>query len=70
MKQLKKVHSFENLEASDDADIRKHYYYGGRVECFQKEVIDAPKGKPFSYDVNSMYQRDEKRVTPDRETDS
>lgn len=56
MKQLKKVHSFENLEASDDADIRKHYYYGGRVECFQKGVIKAPKGKPFKvYDVNSMY---------------
>lgn len=52
MKELKKVHSFENLEAGDDADIRKNYYYGGRVECFKSGII---KGKYKVYDVNSMY---------------
>lgn len=52
MKELKKVHSFDNLEAADDFDIRSHYYYGGRVECFKSGII---KGKYKVYDVNSMY---------------
>lgn len=52
MKELKKVHSFENLDQNEDADLRKHYYYGGRVECFRKGII---KGKYKVYDVNSMY---------------
>jgi DNA polymerase type B, organellar and viral len=56
MKELKKVHSFENLDSTDDADIRKNYYYGGRVECFRKGIIKAKKGTHFRvYDVNSMY---------------
>lgn len=56
MKELKKVHSFETLEPTDDEDIRNLYYYGGRVECFKKGIIRAPKGKYFKvYDVNSMY---------------
>lgn len=52
MRQLKKVHQFENLDSIDDADIRSHYYYGGRVECFRSGII---KGKYKVYDVNSMY---------------
>lgn len=56
MRELKKVHSFENLTAEDDADLRKNYYYGGRVECFQSGILKAKKGAKFKvYDVNSMY---------------
>lgn len=52
MKQLKAIHSFDCLEKADDEDIRKHYYYGGRVQAFHKGVI---AGDWKVYDVNSMY---------------
>lgn len=56
MKELKKVHTFENLCTEDDADLRKNYYYGGRVECFEKGILQASKGQTFKvFDVNSMY---------------
>lgn len=57
MRELKKVHSFENLTSDDDRDLRKHYYYGGRVECFESGILTPTKrGKTFKvYDVNSMY---------------
>ncbi len=56
MKELKKVHSFENLDSGDDADLRALYYYGGRVECFEQGIIKARKGHHFKvFDVNSMY---------------
>lgn len=40
------------LRVADDVDIRAHYYYGGRVQCFKKGVIKQPINV---YDVNSMY---------------
>lgn len=52
MKELKKVHAFETLEASEDLDLRSHYYYGGRVEAMKKGVLC---GNWKVYDVNSMY---------------
>jgi len=56
MKELKKVHTFDNLHESDDKDLRSLYYYGGRVECFEQGIIYARKNKPFKvFDVNSMY---------------
>lgn len=57
MRELKKVHSFENLTSEDDADFRKHYYYGGRVECFESGILrPSSRNKSFKvYDVNSMY---------------
>jgi DNA polymerase elongation subunit (family B) len=52
MKELKKCHSFENLDQADDKFIRRDYYYGGRVECFEQGLIE---GNFKVYDVNSMY---------------
>ena len=52
MKQLKSFHTFENLEEGDDEEIRSKYFYGGRVECFQKGELP---GAWKVYDVNSMY---------------
>jgi hypothetical protein len=56
MRELKKVHTFHNLDTVTDKDIRQNFYYGGRVECFESGILKAKKGKPFKvYDVNSMY---------------
>src|SRR5271165_5214489 len=52
MGELKKFHSFENLGKNQDKLIREPYYYGGRVECFQRGIIH---GNFKVYDVNSMY---------------
>ena len=52
MKELRKIHTFENLDPSQDFDFRSKYFYGGRVECFQKGVL---KGDWKVFDVNSMY---------------
>ena len=52
MKELKKVHRFECLGPITDSAIRKDYYYGGRVQCFETGII---KGNWKVYDVNSMY---------------
>jgi DNA polymerase elongation subunit (family B) len=52
MGELKKLHSFENLGKTIDADIRSKYYYGGRVECFKRGIL---KGAWKVFDVNSMY---------------
>jgi hypothetical protein len=60
MKELKKVHSFENLEQADDADLRSHYYYGGRVQALKKGVLE---GSWKVYDVNSMYPNVMKNAT-------
>jgi hypothetical protein len=52
MKQLRKVHDFEMLPASKDAEIRALYFYGGRVDCLQSGIL---RGDFKLYDVNSMY---------------
>lgn len=52
LKQLKKYHKFTSVGAKFDSAIRKDFYYGGRVECFQKGLV---KQKCEIIDVNSMY---------------
>lgn len=52
MKKLRELHPFECLGPYADADIRRHYYYGGRVECFQRGILSGPWKV---YDVNSMF---------------
>lgn len=52
MKELKKVHTFECLGPITDSQIRKDYYYGGRVQCFKTGILS---GEWKVYDVNSMY---------------
>ena len=52
MNELKEYHSFERLLPEQDADIRSNFYFGGRVQCFKKGIINKPLK---IYDVNSMY---------------
>jgi len=52
MKELQKHHQFESLSKLCDSEIRADYYYGGRVECFEKGTLAGPWNV---YDVNSMY---------------
>jgi len=52
MDELKKLHKFEPLGPYADLSIRKDFYYGGRVECFQRGILRGP----FQvHDVNSMF---------------
>ena len=51
MKQLRNIYDFETVNKSHDTKFRD-YYYGGRVECFERGII---KGDFKIYDVNSMY---------------
>ena len=55
LKQWKKI-SEKDIPKSDEAyyETLKKYYYGGRVECFEKGII---KGESESYDINSAYPR-------------
>jgi hypothetical protein len=53
MRELRKVHDFENLSETHDAIIRNQYFFGGRVQCFEKGII---KSNLKVYDVNKMYQ--------------
>jgi hypothetical protein len=56
MKQLRKLHKFETLEAEHDALIRSKYYFGGRVQCFEKGIIVPSKGERlYCYDINQSY---------------
>lgn len=50
--QLSRLHSFDKLPQSQDSELRTKFYFGGRVECFQKGIIKQPCN---IYDVNSMY---------------
>lgn len=50
--QLSKFHKYETLPKRTDEELRARYYFGGRVQCFEKGVIHRPV---TIYDVNSMY---------------
>lgn len=50
--QLSNFHKYETLPKAHDTEIRKDFYFGGRVQCFEKGVITQPV---TIYDVNSMY---------------
>lgn len=52
MKQILKLHTFGKLNAEKDAELRADFFYGGRVQCFQKGVL---RGNWKVFDVNSMY---------------
>ena len=56
MKEIKKRHKFETLSAEDDSKIRSRYYYGGRVQCFEKGIITPNNGERLCcYDINQSY---------------
>jgi DNA polymerase type B, organellar and viral len=50
--QLSSFHKYECLPKRTDEELRGKYYFGGRVQCFEKGVIKKPV---TIYDVNSMY---------------
>lgn len=50
--QLSTFHKYETLPLKQDEQIRSKYYFGGRVQCFEKGIINKPVE---IYDVNSMY---------------
>jgi hypothetical protein len=50
--EIKKLHKYTTLTEREDESIRSKYYYGGRVECFEKGIINTDVKV---YDVNSMY---------------
>lgn len=51
MKQLKSFHPVQKRGSIHDAEFRP-YYYGGRVQCFEKGLIKTPLKL---YDINSSY---------------
>ena len=55
MKQLKKLNKFDELSATDDSRIRNRYYYGGRVQCFEKGIITPNEGSLYVFDINQSY---------------
>lgn len=56
MKQFKKLYNFECLTSNEDDMIREPFYYGGRVQCFEKGIIKPTKGEKIqAYDLNQCY---------------
>ena len=56
MKEFKKDYSFTCLNSREDDMIREDFYYGGRVQCFEKGIITPNKGeKIHAYDLNQCY---------------
>lgn len=56
MKEFKKLHTFECLTKEIDETIRTKFYYGGRVQAFEKGILKPRgKGKFKVYDINQSY---------------
>jgi hypothetical protein len=56
MKQFKKVYTFECLTQLEDEMIREPFYFGGRVQCFEKGIIKPSSGGQIvAYDLNQCY---------------
>jgi DNA polymerase type B, organellar and viral len=56
MRELRKLHTFESLSEDADKDIRSKFYYGGRVERFERGILKPSKGQKFQvYDINQSY---------------
>lgn len=55
MKRIKELHPFEELTEQEDSEIRHRFYYGGRVQCFEKGML-IPNGNEFNvFDLNQCY---------------
>jgi DNA polymerase type B, organellar and viral len=56
MKEIQKMHEFTILSKDQDDEIRGRFYYGGRVQCFEKGNLNANKKRTFKvYDINQSY---------------
>lgn len=52
MREMKRFHPFIKMNSFSDEKIRRQFFFGGRVECFQSGIL---KQDFKIYDVNSMY---------------
>lgn len=56
MKQFKKLYSFAELDELEDNTFRSTFYFGGRVQCFEKGMIRPTRGAKIKvYDINQAY---------------
>lgn len=55
MKELRKLHEFECLDKDTDESIRSRFYYGGRVQAFEKGILRPKRGKFQVFDINQSY---------------
>lgn len=56
MKEIQKRHDFDILTEEEDVQIRDRFYFGGRVQCFEKGIIYPHKRARFEvYDINQSY---------------
>jgi len=54
--EMKKLYTFTCLKPAQDKEIREPFYYGGRVQCFEKGIIKPTRGyKIIAYDLNQCY---------------
>lgn len=52
MREMQRFHPFIKMGSYSDEKVRRQFFFGGRVECFQSGIIN----QEFKiYDVNSMY---------------
>lgn len=54
LKEFRKIYEFDRIGAADDTLFR-HFYFGGRCQCFKVGVFKSPMRPFMVYDVNSMY---------------
>jgi hypothetical protein len=56
MKEFKKLYEFETLTELEDDMFRLPFYFGGRVQCFEKGIIKPTRGNTIKvYDINQAY---------------
>lgn len=56
MAEIKALHDFDTLTEQQDARLRARFYFGGRVQCFEKGIVKPNKGKSINvYDINQAY---------------
>ena len=56
MKEFKKQYSFTCLTSREDDMLREPFYFGGRVQCFEKGIITPTRGEKIqAYDLNQCY---------------
>lgn len=56
MKELKKLYTFDTLNELEDEAFRLPFYFGGRVQCFEKGIIKPTPGRQIKvYDINQAY---------------
>lgn len=53
MKRIKQLHPFQELSPEEDLEFRQRFYYGGRVQCFEKGVLHSDEFNVF--DLNQCY---------------